>query len=406
MDAVLRDCGEAGLDALAEVALDGETPVDAVLGALSAAGFDQLRLHVARPGPARERVDLWCRLAGLAGGCGASRASTRCPPCSSTFRPTTGYDDVKAVALARLALPGVAHLQVDWARYGPKLAQVALTFGANDVDGVSASDEAPLGRRRAPLEEIRRNIEAAGFEPVERTGRFAVSGRMTPLRVGAVGYLNARPLTWALDRDPGRWRVRYDLPAVCADLLRAGDVDLGPDAERGVPVRPRLPVRPRCRHRLRRAGGVGGAVRQGAAAARSGASRSTPARGRRWRSSAFSVAATSGSRRPSCDHGPDLRSDDRRPATRPCSSAIRRSRPTTRRWVCPKIDMGEAWREMTGLPFVYAAWTGRPGAVTRDDVEALAAGTGRGRGARPGDCGRVRPGRREPAGAGRPVSQG
>ena len=38
-----------------------------------------------------------------------------------------------------------------------------------------------------------------------------------------------------------------------------------------------------------------------------------------------------------------------------------------------KIDMGEAWREMTGLPFVYAAWTGRPGAVTRDDVEALAA---------------------------------
>ncbi len=50
---------------------------------------------------------------------------------------------------------------------------------------------------------------------------------MTPIRVGAVGYLNARPLTWALDRDPGRWLVRYDVPAVCADLLRAGDVDLG-----------------------------------------------------------------------------------------------------------------------------------------------------------------------------------
>jgi 2-iminoacetate synthase ThiH len=47
-----------------------------------------------------------------------------------------------------------------------------LTFGADDIDGVSASDEAPEGRRRAPLEEITRNIEAAGFEPVERTGRF------------------------------------------------------------------------------------------------------------------------------------------------------------------------------------------------------------------------------------------
>jgi 2-iminoacetate synthase ThiH len=40
------------------------------------------------------------------------------------------------------------------------------------VDDVSASDDSPDGRRRAPLEEIRRNIRAAGFEPVERNGRF------------------------------------------------------------------------------------------------------------------------------------------------------------------------------------------------------------------------------------------
>ena len=36
-----------------------------------------------------------------------------------------------------------------------------------------------------------------------------------------------------------------------------------------------------------------------------------------------------------------------------------------------KTDMGEAWRQLTGLPFVYAAWTGRAGAVTTRDVEAL-----------------------------------
>ena len=78
---------------------------------------------------------------------------------------------MKTVAIARLAAPNVPHIQVDWLRYGPKLAQVALTFGADDVDGISASDAAPEGRRRAPLEEIRRNIEAAGFEPVERDGR-------------------------------------------------------------------------------------------------------------------------------------------------------------------------------------------------------------------------------------------
>jgi len=76
------------------------------------------------------------------------------------------------VAVARLAAPEIPHVQIDWQRYGPKLAQVALTFGADDVDGVSAADDAPEGRRRAPLEEIRRNIQAAGFEPVERDGHF------------------------------------------------------------------------------------------------------------------------------------------------------------------------------------------------------------------------------------------
>jgi chorismate dehydratase len=36
-----------------------------------------------------------------------------------------------------------------------------------------------------------------------------------------------------------------------------------------------------------------------------------------------------------------------------------------------KIDLGEEWTALTGLPFIYAAWTGRPGAVTGGDVRAL-----------------------------------
>jgi predicted solute-binding protein len=38
-----------------------------------------------------------------------------------------------------------------------------------------------------------------------------------------------------------------------------------------------------------------------------------------------------------------------------------------------KVDLGEEWTAMTGLPFVYAAWTGRPGAVNSEAVEALQA---------------------------------
>ena len=81
--------------------------------------------------------------------------------------PTTGYEDVRAVALARLVLPSVKNIQVDWAQYGPKLAQVALTFGANDLDRVSTVDDESLGKRRTSVEDVQRNIAAAGFTPVE-----------------------------------------------------------------------------------------------------------------------------------------------------------------------------------------------------------------------------------------------
>ena len=86
--------------------------------------------------------------------------------------PSTGYEDVRRVALARLLVDNIGSIQVDWRLYGPQLAQVALTFGADDIDGVSPADSEEHGRRRTTLEEITRNIRAAGRVPVERDGRF------------------------------------------------------------------------------------------------------------------------------------------------------------------------------------------------------------------------------------------
>lgn len=169
---VLRTLREAGLDAFAELPLDAMDAGTAV-GQLKQAGFEALRLTIDRM-PAAERLEALLRLPELQQRFGCVEAINPLPLALNAFRPTTGYEDVKMVAIARLAAPDVPHVQVDWVRYGPKLAQVALTFGADDVDGVSASDEAPEGRRRAPVEEIRRNIRAAGFEPVERDGRFRV----------------------------------------------------------------------------------------------------------------------------------------------------------------------------------------------------------------------------------------
>jgi aminodeoxyfutalosine synthase len=86
--------------------------------------------------------------------------------------PTTGYEDLKRVALARVIADNIQTIQVDWSLYGPKLAQVALTFGADDLDEVPAIDDLSLGPRRATIEEVRRNIQAAGLLPVERNGRW------------------------------------------------------------------------------------------------------------------------------------------------------------------------------------------------------------------------------------------
>jgi len=162
---------QAGLDAVADLPLDGMNDPAVMVQSLKDVGFRQLRLTVGKA-PADARMSLFIRASELQEAYGVIQSIHPLPLSLSTFRPTTGYEDVKMVALARLAAPNVPSIQVDWPRYGPKLAQVALTFGADDLDGVSGSDEAPEGRRRAPLAEILRNVEAAGFSPVERDGRF------------------------------------------------------------------------------------------------------------------------------------------------------------------------------------------------------------------------------------------
>ncbi len=169
---VLDQLRAAGLDALAELSLDA---VDAstAIERLTAAGFDRLRLSIHKA-PAAPRTALLLQAARLQDRFGCIQSINPLPLVLDAFRPTTGYEDVKMVAIARLAAPNIPSVQIDWGRYGPKLAQVALMFGADDLYGVSASDEAPDGRRRAALEEIRRNIEAAGFDPVERDGACAI----------------------------------------------------------------------------------------------------------------------------------------------------------------------------------------------------------------------------------------
>lgn len=86
---------------------------------------------------------------------------------------TTGMDDLKNIAVARLMLDNFPHIKAYWVMIGTKLAQVALSFGADDMDGTvkeevithmaGAETEQALGHKT-----LIRLIKEAGREPVER----------------------------------------------------------------------------------------------------------------------------------------------------------------------------------------------------------------------------------------------
>ena len=170
--AALRD---AGLAALAEARAD-RLPGPQWLDAAGDAGLKIARLTVGEPAAEEAAAALIRRVAGWGGALAHVHAFAPLP-CNLPPQPTTGYRDLRQVALARLLVNNVDSIQVDWSLYGPKLAQVALIFGASDVDAVSAADGGTLGARRAPLAEIERNIRASGLVPVERNGRFESVGR-------------------------------------------------------------------------------------------------------------------------------------------------------------------------------------------------------------------------------------
>ena len=161
---------EAGLALIGEISADELPDPDAALAVLGASQVTAATLTLGQTtGPAA--VALMRRVASWPG-VGEICRSLAPLPRVSLAPPSTGYADLRQVALARLLVDNIESIQVDWTLYGPKLAQVALTFGADDVDAVPVVGADDHGWRRSPGAEIRRNITDAGFIPVPRNGRF------------------------------------------------------------------------------------------------------------------------------------------------------------------------------------------------------------------------------------------
>jgi len=189
------------------------------------------------------------------------------------------------------------------------------------------------------------------------------------IRIGAVGYLNARPLTWALDRSPERWDVRYDLPAVCAELLHRGDTDLGliPSIEYlqspdycfvpGVGIGSRGPIASVALY-------TRVPVNDIRTIALDTSSRTSVSLIRVLCHHRFKISPQF------VPHGPDLAA-----MTRAHDAGLLIGDPAFDvdhvSLGLTKIDLGAEWTAMTGLPFIYATWTGRRGTLTAEDVRAL-----------------------------------
>jgi len=194
------------------------------------------------------------------------------------------------------------------------------------------------------------------------------------VRLGAVSYLNTRPLVDGLD--PSRFDVRFDLPARCAALLHANEIDAGviPSIEyaRGdyvivprVAIASEGPVASVAVFSSRPIAGV-------RTIALDTSSRTSVALVKVLCRERFGIA-------PEFVHeGPDL---DRMLAR--CDAALLIGDPAL--WTdhaargLDKIDLGEHWTAHSGLPFVWAFWAGRPGAIGAREAVALAEARDRGR---------------------------
>ena len=168
---------DAGASAIVQLPLDLVENAEFAAADVRAAGLPLLALAVEQLAD-DSRLALCHAAARLQTAVGGFRAFAPLARQMSPTTPTTGYDDVKMVSLARLVAENIESIQVDWALYGPKLAQVALAFGADDVDNVAAQDPGILGTRRSPLEEIKGNIKAASLDAVERDGMFRVNSQL------------------------------------------------------------------------------------------------------------------------------------------------------------------------------------------------------------------------------------
>lgn len=91
--------------------------------------------------------------------------------------PQRGLDQLRTVAVSRLLLDNIPHIKAYWIMLGPKLAQAALWYGADDLDGTIVEEHighmaGAQSSQGLTISELKTMISESGFEPVRRNAVF------------------------------------------------------------------------------------------------------------------------------------------------------------------------------------------------------------------------------------------
>lgn len=192
---------------------------------------------------------------------------------------------------------------------------------------------------------------------------------MTIARLGAVDYLNARPLVYGLELRNDLFTLRFDVPSKCAALLHEGSIDVG-----------MIPSIEYLRGRDYRIVAGTGIISNGPVASVA-LFTTTPIEKIRTIAADTSSRTSNGLLRVLCAERFGVDADfqpmppDAELMLRRCDAALLIGDPALfldyERLGAQKVDLGEQWTSMTALPFVWAFWAGRPDALSREAVAAL-----------------------------------
>jgi chorismate dehydratase len=195
---------------------------------------------------------------------------------------------------------------------------------------------------------------------------------MSLTRLGAVAYLNARPLVYGLELKTSLFSLRFDAPSKCAALLHENAIDVG--------MIPSIEYQ-RGHEGYRIAGGL--AIASDGPVASVALFCRTPLEAVRTIAADTSSRTSIGLLRILCAErfgiDPELvpMLPDADAMLRRCDAALIIGDPAlfldAGALGVRKVDLGDEWTSMTGLPFVWAFWAGRHGALSTEAVDALIA---------------------------------